>query len=106
VTNKLRQEVQELRSQLEAQKTSWDELREELENSETIRGQVQAELADREAELAAVRSELADLKQKSATASKDLPEAADLLNQLKSKRKKSTASLADVEIILEILEEI
>lgn len=33
----------------------------------------------------------------------ELPEAADLLNQLKSKRKKSTASLADVEKILEIL---
>jgi chromosome segregation ATPase len=49
-------------------------------------------------------TELSDLKQKSATASKDLPEAADLLNQLKSKRKKSKADLADLEAILEILE--
>jgi chromosome segregation ATPase len=32
------------------------------------------------------------------------PEAAELLNQLKAKRKKVTASLADVEAILEILE--
>jgi chromosome segregation ATPase len=31
-------------------------------------------------------------------------EAADLLNQLKAKRKKSTASLADVELVLEIIE--
>ncbi len=33
------------------------------------------------------------------------PEAADLLNRLKAKRKKSTASLADIEAILEMIEE-
>jgi hypothetical protein len=33
-----------------------------------------------------------------------LPEAADLYNQLKAKRKKSSASLADIEKTLEILE--
>jgi len=90
VTKKLDQEVQKLRSQLEAQKTSWDELREEL--------------GDREETCAELRSELSELKQKSAAASKDLPEAADLLNQLKSKRKKSTTTFADLEAILEILE--
>jgi chromosome segregation ATPase len=76
VTNKLRQEVQELRSQLATERAS----REEIE------------------------AELADLKQKPATAS-ELPEAADLLNQLKTRRKKSTASLADIEAILEMIEE-
>jgi chromosome segregation ATPase len=77
VTNKLRQEVQELRSQLETEKTDREE----------------------------VEAELAEVKQKSAATS-ELPEAADLLNQLKkAKGKKSTASLADVEFILEILEE-
>jgi chromosome segregation ATPase len=55
-------------------------------------------------EIGELQVELAELKQKSATASKDLPEAADILNQLKSKRKKSKAELADVEKILEILE--
>jgi hypothetical protein len=35
----------------------------------------------------------------------ELPEASVLLNKLKAKRKKSTASLADVDGILEILEE-
>jgi chromosome segregation ATPase len=89
VTNKLRQEVQELRSQLETDKIRWDELREELD--------------DREETCAELRSELADLKQKSAAA-RELPAADNLLNQLKSKRKKSTASLADVEKILEIIE--
>jgi hypothetical protein len=32
-----------------------------------------------------------------------LPEAADLLNQLKAIRRKSTASLADIETILEMM---
>jgi hypothetical protein len=35
----------------------------------------------------------------------ELPEASVLLNKLKAKRKKSTASLADVDTILEIIEE-
>jgi len=55
-------------------------------------------------EIGELQTQLSDLKQKSAAASKDLPEAADLLNQLKSKRKKSKTDLADLEIILEILE--
>jgi chromosome segregation ATPase len=76
VTNKLRQELAEVRSQLETER------------------------ADREE----IEAEVSELKQKSATASKDLPEAANLLNQLKAKRKKSKADLADLETILEILE--
>jgi seryl-tRNA synthetase len=36
----------------------------------------------------------------------ELPEPGDLLNRLKAKRKKVTASLADIEAILEILEEL
>jgi hypothetical protein len=35
----------------------------------------------------------------------ELPEASVLLNRLEAKRKKATASLADIEAILEILEE-
>jgi len=56
-------------------------------------------------EIGNLQAELAELKQKLATASKDLPEAADLYNQLKTKRKKSSTSLADVELILEMIEE-
>jgi chromosome segregation ATPase len=56
-------------------------------------------------EIGNLQSELADLKQKSVAASKDLPEVADLLNQLKARRKKSRAELADVELILEMIEE-
>jgi len=76
VTNKLRLEVQELRSQVEQER------------------------ADREQ----VEAEIAELKQNSAPATRNFPEAADLLNQLKLKRKKSAVSLAEVETLLEIME--
>ncbi|WP_377476394.1 MAG: hypothetical protein P2A85_26635 [Microcoleus anatoxicus] len=88
VTNKLRQELQEVRSQLETERTRWDELQEELDDREEICAQL--------------RSELSDLRQKSVIAS-EFPESADLLNQLKARRKKSRADLVDIEAILEIL---
>jgi septal ring factor EnvC (AmiA/AmiB activator) len=87
----VREEVQELRSQLEQERADREE--------------VEAQLTDREKQIEELRSELSELKQKSVAASKDLPEAADLYNQLKTKRKKSNASLADVELILEMIEE-
>jgi chromosome segregation ATPase len=76
VTNKLREEVREVRSQLEIERAA----REEIER------------------------ELSDLKQKSATASRDLPEAADLLNQLRAKRKNLKMDWVDMKALLEILE--
>jgi myosin heavy subunit len=82
VTNKLREEVQELRSQLATERTSREPIETEL------------------AKLAAAREE----NKKSAPVEKDLPEAADLLNKLKAKRKKSKTDLADLEAILELLQ--
>jgi hypothetical protein len=82
VTNKLREEVQELRAQLATERTSRDPIETEL------------------AKLVAAREE----NKKSAPAEKNLPEAADLLNKLKAKRKKSKTDLADLEAILELLE--
>ena len=80
VTNKLRQEVQELRSQLETER------------------------ADREG----IEAELSELKQNSAPAAtlseKVIPDAATILSQLRARRKKSKTDLADLEAILEILE--
>ncbi|XZO02887.1 MAG: hypothetical protein ACM65L_03675 [Microcoleus sp.] len=92
VTNKLRQELQEVRSQLETERTRWDELQEELDDREEICAQL--------------RSELSDLRQKSVIASQDFPESADLLNQLKGRRKKSKADLADMEAVLDVLAEL
>lgn len=118
VTNKLRGEVQELQLQIEKEKTRGEEIWEELsdteqtlaearaENSELKQtcNEVRSELVDREKELAVALAEVLDLKQKSAPVRKDFPDAADMLNQLKTKRKKSKADLADLEFILEILE--
>ena len=76
----LKQEVQELRSQLETERAS----REEIE------------------------AELSELKQNSAPAAtlpkKLTPDVATILSQLRARRKKSKTDLADLETILEILE--
>ena len=76
----LKQEVQELRSQLETER------------------------ADREE----IEAELSELKQNfapAATLSEKLtPNAATILSQLRARRKKSKTELADLEAILEILE--
>jgi hypothetical protein len=66
---------------------------------QNLKEELGKERADREK----IEAELADLKQKPTTAEKDLPKAADLLNQLKAKRKKSNATLVDVEMLLELL---
>jgi predicted RNase H-like nuclease (RuvC/YqgF family) len=99
-----------LRSQLETEKTRYKELEEEHEDVEKWWRESKAKVTALEAEnselkkqLAAAPAENSDLKQKSAAA-REVPEAAKILNQLKSKRKKSKTDLADLEVILEILE--
>jgi myosin heavy subunit len=81
VANKLRQEVQELRSQLATERADQEE----------------------------IETGLCELKQNSvpaATLSEKLtPDAATILSQLRAKRKKSPVSLADIQAILEIMEE-
>jgi ABC-type transporter Mla subunit MlaD len=80
VTNKLRQEVQELQSQLETERADQEE----------------------------IDAELSELKQNSVPAAtlfeKLTPDAATILSQLRARRKKSKTDLADLEAILEILE--
>jgi chromosome segregation ATPase len=79
--NSLQAQVAELRSQLETERASRSEL----------------------------EAELSELKQNSAYAAtlseKLAPDAATILSQLRAKRKKSPVSLADIEAILEIIEE-
>ena len=104
VTNKLREEVREVRSQLEQERVYKKDVEDECWDKEESLNQTRAELLDREKELAVALAEVLDLKQKLAPGV-ELPEAADLLNQLKkAKGKKFTASLAEVEAILEMLE--
>ena len=108
--------MQELRSQLETERAD----RKEIEKRDSVAIEAQrSQIKDLKRgyglepthtenilrrQLADLQAELSGIKQKIATAS-ELPEAADLLNQLKTRRKKSKADLADLEIILEILED-
>ena len=94
----MREEARELRSQLEQERAYKKEVEDECWDKEESLNQTRSELA-------AALAEVAVLKQKSVTASVDLPEAADLLNKLKAKRKKSPVTLADIEAILEMIEE-
>ncbi|MEG3842521.1 hypothetical protein [Microcoleus sp. herbarium14] len=92
VTNKLKEELQEVRSQLERERVSSDELRQELD--------------DRDGTCAELRSQLAlavEPNKNSAPTVAEFPEAADLLNRLQAQRKKSRADLVDIEAVLEIL---
>jgi len=69
-----------------------------------LRSQLETERADREE----IEAELCELKQNSAPAAtvseKLTPDAATILSQLRARRRKSKTDLADLEAILEILE--
>ncbi len=93
--NKIKEVEADRAKLLESSTVVTNKLREELQK---VRSQLATELADREE----VETQLSDLRQKSVTAS-ELPEAADLLNQLKGRRKKSKADLADIDAILGLL---
>jgi myosin heavy subunit len=80
VTNKLRQEMQELRLQLETERANREETEAEL-----------SELKKNSAPVATLSEKLT-------------PDAATILSQLRARRKKSKTDLADLEAILEILE--
>ena len=111
-------EVIELRSQLETERTSREEAATKVNYAQATIVAQRGKIHDLERgyghkpthtegilrrQLGELQAELSNLKQKILTAS-ELPEAADILNQLKAHRKKSSATLADVEKILEILE--
>jgi hypothetical protein len=69
-----------------------------------MRSQLETERADREE----IEAQLSELKQNSVPAAtlpeKLTPDAATILSQLRVRRKKSKADLADLEVILDILE--
>lgn len=81
---------------LESSTAVTNRLKEELQK---VRSQLETERADRQE----VEAELSDLRQKSVTASQEFLEPADLLNQLKGRRKKSRTDLVDIEVIIGLL---
>jgi chromosome segregation ATPase len=97
-------EVESVKLELEAVRAENQLL--QLGNSSLEVETLNQELASVRGRLEAVQAENEKLKASQPVAEFELPEAADLYNQLKAKRKKATASLADIETILEILEEL
>jgi hypothetical protein len=91
-------EVESVKLELEAVRAENQLL--QLGNSE-----VSQELASLRERLEPVQVENEKLKASQPVAEFELPESADLLNHLKAKRKKSTVTLADIEAILEMIEE-
>lgn len=129
VADNLREDIRQLRSQLEAERAdraqletqlaelqaqlatltavsaaSQAELRSQLAAERTSRQQLQTELASTRKELAKLKENPPPATAQNPAAEVKLPDAADLLNQLKKANgKKFTASLQDVEKILESL---
>jgi chromosome segregation ATPase len=62
------------------------------------------EIGNLQAEITALKQQLEQAQSSQPAAAKELPEAAELLNQLISQRKKSKAVLADVEALLGLIE--
>ena len=81
------------------QLTEWDA---ELNQLHERNGDLGLKVQMLEQELKEARRDR-DESENSAPTVAEFPEAADLLNRLKARRKKSRADLADVEAILEIL---
>jgi len=122
VTNKLREELTEntryyvgrlneagatigtFKDKLVATQAKNQRLHNDLDSSQAQVAELRLQLHKERTPREEIETKLSNLKQKSATAS-ELPEAADLLNQLKTRRKKFTASLADIEAILEMIKE-
>jgi hypothetical protein len=71
--------------------------------------EVRSQLETKRADLERIGAELFELQKNSALAAmlseKLEPEATTILSQLRTRRKKSPVSLADIEAILEIIEE-
>jgi chromosome segregation ATPase len=97
------------KDKLEAVQAKKQRLQNDLGNSQAevieLRSQLETERASREK----IEVELSELKQNSAPAAtlseKLTPNAATILSQLRAKRKKSKTDLADLEAILEFLED-
>jgi DNA repair exonuclease SbcCD ATPase subunit len=97
------------KDKLEAVQAKKQRLQNDLGNSQAevieLRSQLETERTAREE----IEAELSELKQNPAPATtlseKLTPDAATILSHLRAKRKKSPVSLADIEAILEMIEE-
>lgn len=103
------EKIAELQEKLSAADRLISRKNQELQAMGGVLAATHQKISERDEEIERLESELASRSGEISTSSPPLaigvefPEAADLLNQLKTRHKKSTASLADVEKILEIL---
>jgi regulator of replication initiation timing len=88
--------LKEAKKQLE----EWDK---ELTQLHERNGDLGLEVQTLKEELGKERADRHEGNRTSVPAGKDFPEPADLLNELKRRRKKSKTDLADIEEILEML---
>ncbi len=95
-------EVESVKLELEAVRAENQLL--QLGNSSVEVETLNQELVSVRSRLEAVQAENEKLKASQAATEFELLEAADLLNRLKAKRKKSPVTLADIEAILEMIE--
>jgi chromosome segregation ATPase len=75
----------------------------ELGNSEAKREELNRQLASVRSQFETVQAENKELKASHPETEFEPLEASELLNRLKAKRKKATASLADIEALLEMM---
>ena len=95
----------ELQNQIGNLQAENEALKARLRGSDHCEATLRQRSRELERELAELRSQLSTQTEPQESEIMDWPDAADLLNQLKSDRKKSRADLADVEAILELLPE-
>ena len=88
---------------MEAVRAENQRLQKELGNSESEREELNHELASVRSQLETVQAENRELKASQPVTEFEPLEASELLNRLKAKRKKATASLADIEALLEMM---
>jgi len=96
-------EIESLKQQLRSLNRQLAEQEKELLQLHERNGDLGLEVQNLKEELATVTRDRTEIKNL-ALAVADFPEAADILNQLKARRKKSKTDLTDLEVILEILE--
>lgn len=104
------EEVTELQEKLAAADRLLAKKNQEIAELNARLAATSQKISEREDEIERLESELASRSEEISSRSEpiaigvELPEAADLLNQLKGKRKKSKVELADVATLLEILQ--
>ena len=98
----LKSENEILKQELRSQSRQLTEQDKELLQLHERNGDLGLKVQMLEQELKEVQPDRTEIKN-SALAVAEFPEAADVLNRLKSQRKKSRADLGDVEAILELL---